>query len=744
MRTDLNSSVITYDSTQVFDGNMEMTISQNAMAHIAYSFSNIYNDPILAVIREYIANAIDATRDNGGEIEIICPTEDRPTFVVRDFGTGMSFDTVSKVFSTYFESTKNTSSDEIGGWGIGAKSALAIADQFAVTTTHNGETVKMGIEKSDVGLPTIRYIRLDTPDKPNGTSVAIPVEVQDVYAFRNKIEGFLWLLNEGNISKVYNLDNYEDKADTSEDGFSAEIGDESTVTILGTGPVPHDFYLRMGGIYYRIPIVDIPETGFSNETRKTIYAMSDSVVIVDAPIDSVDLAPNREGVRFTDKTKEFLTEAITNIHQVIRDKVVEFIESSPTFEEARQRFRNFGKIDPRNESTWDGIDLRFVNYIPKGFSIYEYNEDSNVLRGPKEDFRPHINYYSHSVDWVVNFIKVLDDVSEGKARKTIRDYITAKNKDSSQDDIKTSYFVVYDENSKDENTEEAGGRYTYSQKVCLDDARKILGSYESHELNYSDMLDVAINHRKNAKKSSTSKRNNAKQNRLSRQVLKITGPEYGDLRYVTVEDLVDEENVFSFPTHVSKPLMYGALTSVMDDFTLLAVDTKTDRKALEMEVPGYRHLELEDINKIVGIDSEDISKDDAESYIQWVIATLVLELNLPQELVDKIEDPIIKDSLKNFDKNDKNSALIRLRAITNRSPIGSMNLINTLYHPEDLENQAHQYGIETFDKLEERTAMLRHIRRSPLTKYGFSDEAIVNYINADYAMYRRDNALQQD
>ena len=101
----------------------------------------IYSDKVLAVLREYSANAWDEHRQSGrGDlpIKVTLPTAVDPTLTIRDFGRGLSHKDVFTVFTQYGESSKRTDSSAVGMLGIGSKSGFAYTDSFTVTSWHSG------------------------------------------------------------------------------------------------------------------------------------------------------------------------------------------------------------------------------------------------------------------------------------------------------------------------------------------------------------------------------------------------------------------------------------------------------------------------------------------------------------------------------------------------------------------------------------------------------------------------------
>lgn len=140
--------------------------------------SNLYQNKILAVIREISCNAADAHTSVGkpfNSIQVHLPTYGEPWFSVRDFGPGLSHNDVMQLYTTYFQSTKDNSDDLIGGFGLGSKSPFAVTDQFTVTSWHNGTKSEYVMYK-DAGLPRVNVIRSVSSSEPSGILVQVGVD----------------------------------------------------------------------------------------------------------------------------------------------------------------------------------------------------------------------------------------------------------------------------------------------------------------------------------------------------------------------------------------------------------------------------------------------------------------------------------------------------------------------------------------------------------------------------------------
>mgnify|MGYP001258182542 FL=1 len=109
--------------TNVQNTSKEFTIKTTAKAFRILS-SGLYSDRIKAIIRELSCNAVDAhvMAKNSEPFLVHLPSNLEPWFSVRDYGIGLSENDVMNLYSTYFESTKTESNDQIGALGLGSKS----------------------------------------------------------------------------------------------------------------------------------------------------------------------------------------------------------------------------------------------------------------------------------------------------------------------------------------------------------------------------------------------------------------------------------------------------------------------------------------------------------------------------------------------------------------------------------------------------------------------------------------------
>ena len=147
--------------------------------------NSMYQHPLQTCVQEYICNARDSHREAGCPeipIKIVLPSEIEPTLVIQDFGVGLSRDRIDNVFIYLGESTKRGSNLQTGGFGIGAKSGWAYSKTFGITTIHDGDRRVYIAFLGDSGVGSLDMVDESKVDEPNGTSISLPIEIDDISA----------------------------------------------------------------------------------------------------------------------------------------------------------------------------------------------------------------------------------------------------------------------------------------------------------------------------------------------------------------------------------------------------------------------------------------------------------------------------------------------------------------------------------------------------------------------------------
>lgn len=167
----------------------EFRIRNSAKAFSILS-SGLYANKIRAVVRELSCNACDshtAAGNTGTPFDVHLPNSLEPHFSIRDYGTGLSHEQVTNIYTTYFESTKTNSNAFIGALGLGSKSPFSYTDNFTVTAIQNGRRGIYTAFINEAGVPSIAQMLEEATDEPNGVEVKFAVnERYDFDKFRQE------------------------------------------------------------------------------------------------------------------------------------------------------------------------------------------------------------------------------------------------------------------------------------------------------------------------------------------------------------------------------------------------------------------------------------------------------------------------------------------------------------------------------------------------------------------------------
>jgi hypothetical protein len=155
----------------------EFRIRNSAKAFSILS-SGLYANKIKAIIRELSCNAVDSHVAAGNAdtpFEVHIPNSLEPHFSIRDFGTGLTHEQVSQIYTTYFESTKTNSNAFIGALGLGSKSPFSYTDNFTVTAIKDGIKGIYSAFINGEGVPSIALMMTEQTDEPSGVEVKFSV-----------------------------------------------------------------------------------------------------------------------------------------------------------------------------------------------------------------------------------------------------------------------------------------------------------------------------------------------------------------------------------------------------------------------------------------------------------------------------------------------------------------------------------------------------------------------------------------
>ena len=331
-------------------------IKESGLSHIFNVLRNqLYSDKVLAVIREYSTNAVDAHIEVGKAdtpIKVILPTQMTPEFKVRDFGRGLTETQVSEIYAMYGESTKRGTNEQIGQLGLGSKSAFAYGDNFVINSFVKGTktTYNAFIDPSDVGQ--ISKIHTEKTDENDGIEIVIPVKSDDYDEFYRKATRLYKYFKV--VPNVRGANQEQLKNDLKRD--EVVVGKDNWNLVKG------DSYAVMGNIAYPLDSGAL-NIGWQDEKADLIS----SGVVIDFAIGDLEISASREALQYTDQTKKVIINKLNEIIKELPSVLGEKFEECDTLWEVKhlynEAFRHGGfgqkirKIVETKGILWNGIKV---------------------------------------------------------------------------------------------------------------------------------------------------------------------------------------------------------------------------------------------------------------------------------------------------------------------------------------------------------------------------------------------------
>ena len=349
----------------------------------------IYSDKILAVIREYSCNAFDANTMSGKPttpIIVTLPSKLNPEFKVRDYGNGLNDQDIEDIFISYCESTKRESNEAIGTMGIGSKSGFAYGDSFMVTSYNNGiKTVYDCILDSSAMGSCIELLSepMKETDK-EGIEITINVKKDDTELFRSKAVNFFkyWDVKPELVGFTAEELKVAEKAILFSGSNWTIYGEENQRSYYRNNN--NESLALMGNIAYPInwKNVRLPATK-NGESDAMLQYLTGAQLIIRFPIGSLQFAPSREALQYTDYTNTAIANAVTVIMSEIDKVVTDKFTNCKNLFEAHTLFGELfghGNYGSGNLSSlknyftkkglvWNGITITSDSIV--GFNKYE-------------------------------------------------------------------------------------------------------------------------------------------------------------------------------------------------------------------------------------------------------------------------------------------------------------------------------------------------------------------------------------
>jgi len=315
----LQSTNNQYQST-VTGKKIKMGFAADAASHLAELMSNsVYQDKYGSIVREVVSNAIDANVESSSTRKVEVSIVEKPALsdgvgylVVKDFGPGISPERIENIFTQYFASTKRDSNEQIGGFGIGAKSPFAYTPVFTVITKINGVKRTYLMEKTTGDRTCTLIEEIEVPGLISGTTIKIPIQDKyDEAKFVKAISKQLILLSDRLIINI----------PASHTFYMPKVIDFGSIFCIeqedGTFMEHDGIMLSLGDILYQIPHLDTSRH----------YCPVNYVLKFD--IGEISPTLSREGIEMNDNANVLIHNKAHDVTTLIEEKWVP-AQSKPT------------------------------------------------------------------------------------------------------------------------------------------------------------------------------------------------------------------------------------------------------------------------------------------------------------------------------------------------------------------------------------------------------------------------------
>lgn len=312
-------------STEVAEHNIQptggFTIKASPKAFMLLS-SQLYKNPIRAIVREISTNAIDAHIAAGtpdAVFDVSLPTQLRSVFSVRDYGPGLSSELIGTLFTVYFESTKTESDDFTGALGLGCKSPFGYTNTFSVISYYNGTKSVYSMYTLD-SLPQYKLVSEEPSSEPSGIEVIVPVKDTDIGAFmREALSVFPALTVRPRVNGSFAM--YESLKVATIASGQISVYHNSVPVIAGRST---KFGVQQGGVIYPLDIQLLRERireseAFGTADEEAVIGLHEYLdalkrtmpkgeFVCNVPMGYANFLPNREELSYDEHTIRHLVQ----------------------------------------------------------------------------------------------------------------------------------------------------------------------------------------------------------------------------------------------------------------------------------------------------------------------------------------------------------------------------------------------------------------------------------------------------
>ena len=373
---ELDLKKLSNQSTESTGIKKKMRLSENASSMVFRMFtSTIYSNPIGTVVREITSNCFDSHIEAGVNAPILIKktvdkTDNSIYISFIDYGVGMSPDRVENVYGVYFESTKRTNNNEIGGFGIGGKTPLAYKrstgqgegeydNSFFAITIHDGVKYIYNIFEGEEA-PEFTLLHQEATTEHNGTEIRIPILEKDVDRFENEM-----------IKQLYYFENLVFE------GFSEDVSNDYQIirgkNFLYRGENLGSFmHVCLGKVAYPITYDVLGLNQYDYQIP----------VALNVPIGDIGVVASREQLDYSEATIKYLKAKLETVKGEMKGMLEKQYENVRTLEDYFKVKSQFGILylsDTKSVKVGNILKAGDIDYSNYKFSLFKTPNDRQLL-----------------------------------------------------------------------------------------------------------------------------------------------------------------------------------------------------------------------------------------------------------------------------------------------------------------------------------------------------------------------------
>lgn len=310
--------------------------------------SDMYPDARRTVTTEYVQNALDSHYEAGCPdvpIQVTLPTPLNPVYKVRDFGIGMTRETIENTFRYVFRSTKSQSDEVIGGFGLGKLvfgAYSGVMDLLLYSGTQCEHYV-VRLKDGDAGLTEIATF---PSNAPRGVEVRIPVYEDDCDYFEAQCRSVYALMPVrpvimgrpefwADIEQLLDTEVFFQTATANAKLFYSSVPyQESSKTIVLIGGIP--FPIKRDTLMSLISKQEY-QTLIPKAQHSAITTLLESPLVLSAKPGDLEVVPSRDNIKYNRKSAIWLGTTLIKIHAEFEAFVKDSLLNAPSFVEVWQQ-----------------------------------------------------------------------------------------------------------------------------------------------------------------------------------------------------------------------------------------------------------------------------------------------------------------------------------------------------------------------------------------------------------------------